>query len=127
MRKDKETTSKEIEKYFKDSDLFMFMGLNEVNHSPHPYMIGANHVKYAADNHGGSLGAETCKAVRCAHPRCNTPYEDHTSDLVCFLQLKRNCTQKEGSAALRGMVKHLGEDAFDGLSFVETEEKFRIT
>jgi len=120
----KETLIKGV---LENQDVFKFESLMNVNHKPHPYTIGAQHVKYASEHHGGMLGEDTCKNVRCAHPKCYLSYEEHTSDLVCFLQLKRNCTNDEATAVLSQIIDRVGKTSFDGICFVDTKEKFRIS
>ena len=90
MGKSKEEVEKILKEYFKDNEVFKFMSVQDVNHNPHPFMIGPRHIKHANDKHSGMLTEEVCKEVGCAHPGCNVAYDDHTSDRIGFLQLKRN-------------------------------------
>lgn len=109
-------------------DLFKFLSIERVNHKPHPYTVGPKHITHANRNGGlGILDEQVCREVQCAHPECNTPYDEHTSDEVCFLQLLRDGTEKEANTILKQLVGDLGEAFVDGFSFVETDEKFRIT
>ena len=116
-----------IKKALEKQDLFSAMSVQDVNHKPHPFMIGPRHVTDAADNYGGRLGEATLNKIPCSHKECNLMYADHTSDKVCFLQLKRSGTQKEGNSILKGLVDELENGLVDGYSFVETTEKYRIT
>ena len=115
-----------IRKELEGQDLLTVKSLMNVNYKPHPYTIGAAHVAYASKNHGGMLGDETCRNVRCAHPGCYLSYEEHTSDLVCFFQITRDCKGSEINNILKPMTDKLGTNFIDGFGFVETEEKFRI-
>jgi hypothetical protein len=90
-------------------------------------MIGPAHISYASDHHSGRLGEETLKKVRCAHPNCNIPYEDHISDCVAFLQLTQNTTNELANKVLKDLVDAIGDKCVDGFAFVDTKEKFRIT
>ena len=110
----------------KKQDLFKCLSVMDVNHKPHPYMIGSRHVVHASDNHGGMLGKTTLETVPCAHPGCNTDYDQHTSDNVAFLQHLRDGTNDEANKIMKAMVKAVGETLVDGFTFVETKEKFRI-
>lgn len=120
---EKETKIKEALK----GDLFIVKSVKDINHKPHPYTVGARHAIYASDKNGGILDESICRKVQCAHPHCNTDYDGHTSDNVCFLQLTRNGTNEEAQVILKGLVDTLGEKFIDGFAFVETTEKFRIS
>lgn len=122
-----EEKAKKIKEALKEQDVFCVKSVENINFKPHPYMIGPIHISYASDHYGGMLGDETLKAVRCAHPNCNIPYEQHTSDNVCFLQLLRNATNEEANVILKSLVETIGQSLVDGFAFVETEEKFRIS
>lgn len=111
----------------KDQDLFVVKSVMGVNHKPHQYTIGPKHVTYASDHCGGMLGEETCRKVQCAYPKCNTPYDEHTYDTVCFLQLLRNGTNDEANAIMKKLVEDIGKSVVDGFALVETDEKFRIS
>lgn len=118
---------KKAKVFFEDCDIFTMLSVEHVNHDPHPYVIGPKHIAHASDKHCGMLGEETLKAIPCAHPRCQVPYDQHTSDTVMFLQLKREATNNEVAAKLKELVTVVDEKSFDGVSFVDTKEKFRIT
>jgi hypothetical protein len=115
------------ETYFKESDLFTLKSIQNVNYKPHPYTIGPTHVTYAADHCGGMLGKETLEKVPCAHLGCTLSYDEHISDKVMFVQLKRNTTGKEAGTFLMQMEEEILKDGIDGFSFVETPENFRLT
>ncbi len=130
--------SKELEdkygEYFKGNDLFFLKSILQLNHDPHPYTIGPKHVAYAADNWGGSLGAnairegEQINAIKCAHPNCNIPYSQHKYDTVMAIQLMRHGTNKEGDTFLKDLVKKFDKtDKIDGFVMVETKEEYRLT
>lgn len=121
--KEKENVIKNV---LAEQDLLAVKLVTNVNHKPHPFMIGTKHVAYASDHHSGRLGEETCRKVPCAHPRCNATYEEHTSDNVCFLQLKRNGTNDEVNTILKNLVDNIEKNLVDGFAFVETTKKFRI-
>ena len=124
MTNDEKSTK--IKEALKDQDLYLVKDVMDINHRPHQYTIGPAHIGYASDHHSGMLDMETIKNVKCAYPNCNIPYEDHTSDNVCFLQLKSNGTNDEASTILKKLVTDLGESFVDGFAFVDTDEKFRI-
>jgi len=124
--------AEKIKKSLEGQDLYTCLSVDQANHNPHPYMVGPHHITYAADNHGGMLGEDAILAgekvgkCKCAQPKCNTPYEDHTSDTIAFLQLLRHGTNDEANTVLKAAVTELGEAFVDGFAFVETEEKYRI-
>lgn len=116
-----------IQEELKSQDLFKCLEVNNINHKPHPYMIGPAHIKYSNEGgRGGILNEQVCREVKCAHTGCNLPYAEHTSDNVAFLQLLRNGINVEAGTILKKLVDSLGESFVDGFVFVETEEKFKI-
>ena len=124
---DKELKEK-YEKIFKDDEVFSFKDLMNVNQQPHTFMIGPKHVTHAADNHGGMLGKETTNKIPCAMKGCDLMYDDHTKgDKVLFLQLKRDATNDEANEIIQPLAEGLKADGIDGLTFIETEEKYRIS
>jgi len=123
-----------IDTFLKDNEVFKFMSVDNVNHKPHPFMIGPRHISHASDKHMGRLGEETLKAVPCAQPGCRLPYDQHTLDKVVFLQLKRDASSEEvrdiladiSGQFLASISSLTTKRAFDGFAFVETPEQFRI-
>lgn len=122
-------TNQEIEEEAKtllmNQDVFTVNNVLDVNHKPHPYTVGAQHVTHAAKHHNGMLGEATLKAVGCAHPDCTTSYEDHTSDKVLFLSLLRDVRQEEARDILTRVIV-AGGGTLKGVAFVETPEQYRI-
>lgn len=115
-----------IEELLSLQDVFRVKDVLNVNHKPHPYIVGPKHITYASDNYGGILDERTLNKVKCDYKGCNLSYEEHTSDLVCFLQLKKNATNDEVKFILKELVDNVGETFIDGFGFVDTDEKFRI-
>ena len=111
---------------FGDQDIFTVKNVMAVNHKPHAFMIGTRHIKHASDNYGGMLGEETLREIPCAMKNCNVPYDEHTADDVCFLQLRRDANSDEVTKLMKKVVDTLGEQYFDGFCFVETEAKYRV-
>lgn len=114
------------EKYFKDNDFVKLYDINAII-DPHPYMVGPEHVRRAADTNGGIIDEKIIKEVGCAHLGCTLSYEEHKYETVMFLQLKRDISNTEINEFLLSIKKEMLEDRIDGVSFVETEEKFRVT
>lgn len=127
-----EEKAERINQSLENQDLYKCLSIKNVNHNPHPYMLGPRHITYTADNYGGRLdekailAGEKAGKCNCAQPKCNIPYEDHTSDNVAFLQLLRNGDNDEANIIMKALVDDLGEAFVDGFAFVETEEKYRI-
>jgi hypothetical protein len=119
-------TKEEFVAKINESDIFVCKDIMNVNHNPHPYTIGPKHIDYASKYHGGMIGQEACDNVPCAVPNCRLSYDKHTSDKVLFLQLKRNATPDEAQPFFDSIKDTLLELKIDGVSFVETPEKFRI-
>ncbi|RWZ82720.1 MAG: hypothetical protein EO766_17960, partial [Hydrotalea sp. AMD] len=85
---------------------FRVLSISSVNFKPHPYTIGPAHIGYASDKYGGKLTEDCIREgekqgkVHCATGNCYTPFDEHTSDKVCFVQLTRHLTKEEATAKL---------------------------
>jgi len=99
-------------------DVFELKSVQNINHDPHPYMIGPKHIA-----HSTIIDESTLKAVGCAHPKCQLSYEEHTSQNVAFLSVIKDSTNDEANVALKGLVDELGEAFIDGFAFVESNFK----
>ena len=116
-------------------DFFVVKSVMNVNHSlGHSYTIGPQHISWAADRHSGMLSKyavetmEKAKGPSCAARGCHHYYHEHKSDRVMFLQLKKNCTNQDVSVLLKSLSEDvLVPEKIDGICFVETPEKYRIT
>lgn len=109
--------------------LFEFKSITNVNHNPHPFMIGSKHIKFCSENYGGMLGDSCIQDTRfptCSHPGCNLGYESHTSDKVLFLSLLKDLAEDTAQSGLLSLKGILEADKIDGISFVETPEKYRF-
>ena len=106
-------------------DTFHVYDVLDINHDPHPYMIGSKHVAYASDHYNGMLGKEVCEKIGCAHPGCNLPYSAHTSIKSMFIQLNRNVDPEELQSDLVALLEDYN-NIIDGITFVDTEEQFRV-
>lgn len=109
--------------------LFEFKSITNVNHNPHPFMIGSKHIMFCSENYGGILGDSCIQDKRfptCSHPGCNLGYESHTSDKVLFLSLLKDLAEDTAQSCLLSLKGILEADKIDGISFVETPEKYRF-
>ena len=117
---------KEIQKLV--DGYFIVKDITNINHNPHLFMLGPKHISFASDKYGGILG-DACindkNFPTCSHPGCNLRYQDHKSDRVLSLSLVKNITNVDGSRILKSLP--LLENKINGIVFVETDEKFRIT
>jgi len=123
------TTMDDMEKKYmhKITEPLKLKSITHVNHSPHPYTIGSKHIAHAHDNCGGRLGEDTMEAVPCAAKGgCSLSYAEHTSDLVMFVELTRNCKNKEVADVLFPIKGEMEADKIDGVAFVETDEEYRV-
>ncbi len=106
---------------------FTVKSIMNINHDPHPFMLGPKHISFASDKYGGRLG-DACindkNFPTCSHPGCNLRYQDHKSDRVLFLYLTKDIDNDEGDDILKKIP--LTENKIDGICFIETPEKFRF-
>ena len=94
------------------------------NHNPHPFMLGPKHIGFCSDNYGGKLGDSCTNDPRfptCSSRGCQLSYQQHTSDHVCFLQAKKNCTLKEVEVELLLLKDHCEADGVDGFGFIPSD------
>lgn len=111
---------------------FAVHDVTTVNHKPHPFMVGAQHVAYASDHCGGRLSLDMiersgigCQMTEHGH-KCNKPPSAHTGDRIVAVKLKRNLLGEEAQAALKEFLPCTEGDKIDGFIFVDTPEKFRV-
>lgn len=108
---------------------FIIEDITNVNHKPHPFMLGPKHIKFASDNYSGMIGdscIEDKNFPKCSHTNCYLTYKEHTSDKVLFLKLTKNITNKTANTILKSLTPVLEKEKMDGIAFVDTVEKFRI-
>jgi hypothetical protein len=108
----------------KNQDILEVIGVDNINHDPHQFVIGPKHVTHAADNHSGMLGQVTLEAIPCA--RCGWKYHRHTFNKVAFLRLKRDCNNDELSDVIKSLSAEVEKLDIEGFVFVESKEKFKI-
>lgn len=117
----------ELSKVIEGTDILTVLKVDHVNHKPHPFTIGPKHITHAADHCGGILDERTLKEIPCAMNWCNLLYDEHTSDKVCFLQLKRSVNTDELQPVMLMMQSIIERNQVDGFVFVDTQEKYRIS
>ncbi len=104
--------------------IFKVHDVTTCNHDPHPFMLGPKHISFASDHYGGRLGDACTTDPRfptCSSRGCQLKYSDHISDLVCFLQAKKNCTLKEVEVELLLLKDHCEADGVDGFGFIQSD------
>jgi hypothetical protein len=106
---------------------FKVLKVAQVNFRPHPFTIGPRHVEDATKHFGGILGKETINRIPCAATGCHLRAEDHTFDVVLMVQLTQNTTNEIASKTLKPVGKTMEDDGIDGLTLVETPEKYRVS
>lgn len=107
-------------------DVYTLKHVSAINHHPHQFTIGPQHITLASDKYGGMIDEKVCREVGCKiKGGCSLSYEEHTYDIVAFMQLLRNATKEEANPALKKVADAIGKN-IDGFVFVETKEKFRV-
>ncbi len=98
-----------------------------INHSPHPFCIGSEHVAFVNTNYSVALG-DSCFSdpafPTCSMRGCNLPYDAHTCDDVLAMELTKNATNMEVQIALSNINDEVTDDGLDGYIFVENEFEF---
>jgi hypothetical protein len=111
---------------------FAVTDITNINHKPHPYMIGPRHVGHASDNFGGRLSADAIedgekKGIHCAHRGCTVSYHNHTSDRVAVITVSdpqdRDLQKMPGLGEyLSDCVATMMELKIEGFVFVKGEK-----
>lgn len=107
-------------------DLYILKSVMDINHQPHGYLIGPEHLLYAKEHHIISLNDEVFNNTKCAYPNCKLEYKEHTFNNVCFLQQLRHGSKDEANKLFKDLIEKVGDKLVDGFAFIETDEKFRI-
>lgn len=94
--------------------------VENINHRPHLFMITNKHISNSKGMH------LDVNSAPCGFKNCTLKYSEHTSDKVIFLQLRDNINKDVIQKILQKIVEALPEKSFNGFSFIETEEKYRI-
>ena len=130
---DKDKIVAECSELLKEKNVFIAASIENINHKPHPFVIGPAHIGrynidtskpcagYVNDRGGWSNGYKT------GYHKCGLSYEQHTSDTVICLQLTRHAFEDEATVELKKLVPTMEANKIDGVIFIETEEKYRIT
>jgi hypothetical protein len=100
-------------------DPFKLYSVGRCNFKPHPFTIGPRHVVEASEHYGGILGKEVLEKIPCAVSGCGRSHSAHTSDLVIFLEIIRDCANKDAAHVLFEMKKAMEADGIDGVCFME--------
>ena len=90
---------------------------------PHPYMIGAKHVGYAADHHMGMLGKEAIiegekQGITCEMKGCALTYDEHKQAILigCKAEIKGNDELLDYLLAIKELAENNG---FAGFTFLK--------
>lgn len=129
MSETKSTAYNAIPVELRETDFAFIYDVMDVNFEPHPFTVGIRCVAHA--NNNGVLTKEVCDEVGCeyidpgTHRRCGLKFKDHTYDRVAFIKLKRNCSIAELQVWVNKLESTFDQEKIDGLTFIETPEKFR--
>lgn len=114
-------------------DAAVALSVKDANHSQgHPYCIGARHVVHASEHFSGMLGDDAIRSLEkeqggcCMTKGCTATYDEHKSDKILFIQLKRNLENAEAAQTFFSIKPLMAEEKIDGICFVDTPEKYRI-
>lgn len=121
MQKNKEELLTLFGEILKEKDLLKSVGLHEINHEPHVYMVGPKHIAKAADENGGVLSEDILETMPCAHKKCKLSYREHTSEQTLMLTLTRDVLNSEANDELIKLKNELIINQVKGVSFVENE------
>lgn len=80
---------------------------------PHPFVVGARHVAYAADHCAGVLDETALAAIDCA--QCRRPLYEHTTEQGAVIEFTAPCTRQEVGDWLftvKGWAEDNGVDGF---------------
>jgi hypothetical protein len=116
--------TKKYQKLFEQHDGLKCRDVMACNYNPHPFMLGPKHISFAADNYRSILGDACMNDSRfptCADRGCGLSPDQHTHDLVCFLQLERDIESVEISGILLKVKDEAVADDVDGFAFIENE------
>lgn len=120
-----EFDNEELTEKYKDigGDAFEVLKVENINYrvegnshvSSHPFMIGIKHMK------ANSISLDLTES--CAFPGCGCKIEDHVSDRVVCLKLRRSIKKTDAPPLLEQMAKKFEEDKikFDGFAFVKAD------
>lgn len=113
----------------KDCEL---LRVENINYKPHPYCIGSAHVVFASDHFGGMLGRPAIehaerKGIKCGMKGCHVKFEDHTSDTVVLVKIRKDVADRKCKLTDLDGVKVWWENAesvckklgIDGFAFVK--------
>lgn len=94
---------------------------------PHPYMIGARHVGWAADHHCGLLGEAAIEdaekhGIHCATQGCRLSYKEHETALLIGTKFHGQLKDAPGLNEYLLSIKPLCEaDHYVGFAFIKED------
>jgi hypothetical protein len=122
---DKELKEKAKEYFTPDIEV---KGIHNVNHKPHPYTIGAQHIqRYRLNTSIGCAGyvdqrGNYSNKSKPGFTKCGLSLEEHTSDKAIFLSFNKDMTANEVEEKLKIFID-LYPKEFNGFVFVKSEFK----
>lgn len=121
----REQIEKDPSLIYKDNPYVTFDKLIRINHDPHPYVIGSEHVAHASDNYNGILDERTTETLTCAMKGCTLTAKEHTSNLVMAVECNSDFDPdneehaKVVTEVLKYAAKHTEDGAIDGFIMVK--------
>ncbi len=103
----KQEQTEHLVKLLAENGLFVVKGVEDVNHTPHQFTIGAEHIRpYHLDTSKPCAGyvndnGDYSNRSKPGFHKCGLPFEAHTYDTVLFLSLTRNISEEEAQQELK--------------------------
>jgi hypothetical protein len=94
---------------------FEVVDARQVNHHPHPFVIGPKH--FPRD---GGMYIKPEQAP-CADPRCALSLKSHTYDQVLIIKCLRDVPNKEAAEMLSSVKDLMAEHKLDGFAFMKSD------
>lgn len=101
-------------------------GFVEDNYKPHQFRVGAKHQLAAEKENKGVLTEEICQRIPCEHLHCDLKYEEHTSDKILILQLKRDSEQADVMNEINKLKSIIMDNNIKAVKFADTEEGYKF-
>ena len=115
-----------------EKGLFVILDLQEINHKPHRFTIGPQHIqRYHLDMTKPCAGyvddqGNYSNRSKPGYHKCGLPFEQHTHEEIIFLQLTRNVTDEEAHGEMLKLKPIMEELKIEGICFVDTPEQYRM-
>ena len=102
----------------KKSGAFKTLGINEEDHKPHQFTVGADHTVNVGKD--GVMTEELLERFPCAAPGCKKKYSQHSSVDTLVLGLNKDMTQPEIMEELKTIKELIMKLKIDKVAFAES-------